>query len=360
VGFRTGGLATVRVALPESEYEDPARVVAFQRHLIERVEALPGVQSAGVAETLPLTVPIGRISLQIEGQTVDTIGEAPVAQIQRCSPGYLEAMGIRLEAGRLLAATDTENHPLVGVVNETFAKQLLHGHALGKKVRMFAHGSPMIQIVGVVADVLADGATSTPWPRLYVHYAQAARSAYWTPSDVTLVAHTASDPAGLAAPIRAAARDLEPAVAVWDFATMQEVRRSSLSAEELPTVLLTLFGAIALLLAAIGIHGILSYAVGRRTHEIGVRMALGARASDVRRAVVLQALTPAALGLILGVTAAMYTTELLKSLLYGVSPLDPATFLAVAVILGTVALLASLLPARRATRVDPIEALRSE
>jgi predicted lysophospholipase L1 biosynthesis ABC-type transport system permease subunit len=235
---------------------------------------------------------------------------------------------------------------------------------------MFEPGRPMIEIVGVVGDVLADGLQSTPWPRLYVHYAQADESAYGTPSDVYLVvraggdagrgAGATGDPAALAEPVRRAIHEIEPAAAVWNVATMAEVRREAAAAQEFPTVLLTVFGAVALLLAAIGIYGMVSYMVGRRTREIGVRMALGARGSDVRRMVVVQALLPVGVGLLLGLTAAMHTTELLGSLLYGVSPLDPLTYAGVALILALVAALASYLPARRATRVEPMVVLRGE
>jgi predicted permease len=396
VGFRTDGILTMRLALPEDEYAEPVQVVAFHRQMIERVEALPGVARAGIASALPLATEIGRTSIQIGGQIVETIGEAPVAQIQRTSPGCLEALGLEIVAGRLLADTDIAGQPYVAVVNETFAEHLLGGEALGRHIRMFASGSPMMEIVGVVGDVRADGLLQTePWPRIYVHYAQAAESAYGTPSNVNLVvrvggreagpaasagltrdepglagnaAEAAVGPAGspavdllaLVGPIREAIRRIEPAAAIWNVATMDEVRQMATATQEFPTVLLGVFGAIALLLAAIGIYGMVSYRVGRRTQEIGVRMALGARGADVRRMVVGQALLPVAAGLLVGLTAAMYTTELLGSLLYGVSPLDPTTYASVAAILAVVALLASYLPARRATRVEPIDVLRGE
>jgi predicted permease len=410
VGFRTDDILTLRLALPEHEYTEPAQVVAFHREMIERVEAMPGVARAGIASALPLATEIGRTSLQIGGQIVETIGEAPVAQIQRTSPGYLEALGFELKAGRLLADTDVAGQPYVAVVNETFAERLLGGDALGRRVRMFAFDSPMMEIVGVVGDVLADGLLQTePWPRLYVHYAQAAQSAYSTPSDVYLVVRVggqeagvmgqtgrvpgavgdesrlageepglageaaeaagvaaglvsspAVDPLALAEPIRRQIRAIEPAAAIWDVATMAEVRRTAAAAQEFPTVLLGVFGMVAVLLAAIGIFGMVSYRVGRRTPEIGLRMALGARGADVRRMVVGQAILPVAAGLLVGITAAMYTTELLASLLFGVSPLDPITYVSVVAILAAVALLASYLPARRATRVEPSEVLRGE
>jgi len=358
VGFRTDHLLALRVDLPEREYTESAAAVALYRQLTERIEALPGVQAVGIAEALPLAGEIGRTSIQIDQQEVKTIGDAPVAQIQRASPGYFKALGLRLKAGRLLADTDVEGQPFVGIVNETFARQLLGGEPIGRRVRMFAAGSPLIEIVGVVQDVLADGLQSAPYPRLYVHYAQSGESAYSTPLETAVLVRSDGDLSSLADAVRAQVRMASSGAVVWDVTTMDRVRRAATTTQTFPAVLLSIFGAIALLLAAIGIYGVVSHTVEQRGPELAVRIALGATGTRLRRMVVAGVLTPVLVGLLLGLAGSVVTSRFLATLLYDVAPLDPLTHTAAAAVLAAVALLASYLPARRASRLEPTEALR--
>ena len=360
-GFRTNGVLTMRVSLPEHDYDDPGPVTRFYQTLIANVEQLPGILSAGIVETLPLASQPGFWSIQIEDNVVETIGEAPTTFVQQASPGYFEALDIGLRTGRLFSDFDRPGQPSVAIVNETFLRRHFpDGKAVGKRIKMFEPGKPWIEIVGVVEDILHRGLQTPSNPKLYVPHSQASDSFYYASRSMALVVHAREDLPSFAGAIRDRVRAMDPSVVVTDIQTVAEIRRAASVDREFPTVLLSVFGLVALFLAAVGIYAMVSYAASQRTREIGVRMALGASSKDVRAMVVRESALTVAGGLGLGLIGALTTTDVLRSFLYNVSPTDPITFFCVAAILASVALIASYVPARRASRVDPMIVMRSE
>lgn len=364
-GFRTDNVLTMRVSLPEVGYEDAGAVTRFYRTLEEHVGALPGVQSAGIAQRLPLASGLGLWSIQIDGKIAGTIGEAPITHLQQASPGYFAAVGLELVEGRLFSETDDAGKPPTGVVNEAFVHEHYSGDpAIGKRVRMWEPDSPWVEIVGVVGDILDEELQAAPYPKLYIPHSQAqdifVENSSGVSRSMALVVHARLDAAALSGAVRNLIREVDRTVPVSNIRTMADIRSSAASDREFPTLLMSVFGLVALVLAAIGIYAMVSYSVSQRTREIGIHIALGADSSNVRWRVVGQALTPVAIGLVFGLWAAFYITGLLRGLLYNVTPTDPITFVSVAVILFAVAALASYLPARRASRVDPMTVLRAE
>jgi putative ABC transport system permease protein len=303
----------------------------------------------------------GRWSIQIEGELVESIGEAPVTHLQKISPDWMEVLGLTLEEGRGLQDTDIGGRPLVGVVNEAFARRVLRGgKAVGRRIRTFGTDAPWIEIVGVVGDVKHEGLQVEPYQMLYVPFAQSVDNSIDVSHNMGLFVETQTDPAVLAGPIRELAKRIEASVAITSSQTMKDVRAEAASDREFPTVLLGVFGAVALILSAIGIYAMVSYSVNQRTREVGVRMAVGAEGRDVQWMVVRQAGVPVAAGVALGLLGAIHATDYIESLLFNVSPTDPLSYGSVAVVLAAVAFLAAYLPARRASKVDPMAVLRSE
>jgi putative ABC transport system permease protein len=361
VGFRTDDVLVMFMSLPEAEYEEPVSVKSFYRDLENRVEVLPGVVSVGLANRVPLASGFGRWSIQVEGEEVETIGEAPVTHLQQISPGFIKTLGLALEEGRGLAETDTGNQPPVGMVNEAFVRRVLAGgEAVGRHVRMFERDSRWMEIIGVVRDVKHEGLQSDPYPMLFVPHMQTEENNIGVARNMGLVVHAPYDAASLAAPIRELVRRIDPSVAIDSVQTMKDVRAGAASDREFPAILLGLFGAVALFLSGLGIYAMVSYSLSQRIREVGVRMAMGAEARDVQWLVVRQASRPVAVGVGLGLLGALHATDYLESLLYNVSTTDPLTYGAVAVVLTAVALLAAFLPAVRASRVDPMQVLRNE
>jgi len=361
VGFRTDNVLVMFMSLSEAEYKEPESVKVFYENVQKRVTALPGVRSVGLANRIPLASGFGRWSIQIEDEVVATIGEAPVTHLQRVSPGFLGALGLPLIKGRPFSDKDTGDRPLVGIANEAFVRRLLDGESpIGRRVRMFDPESKWVEIVGVVGDIRHEDLQTEPYPMLYVPFAQSEDNSITIAHNMGLFLHTRSDAAALAAPVRELIRRMDPSVAIYSVQTMEDVRAGAATDREFPTVLLGVFGSVALLLSAIGIYATVSYTVNQRTREVGVRMAMGAGSRAVRWMIVRQSSLPVAAGLALGLVGALHATEYLESLLYNVSPVDPLTYGAVAAVLASVALLAAYLPAMRASRVDPITVLRNE
>jgi putative ABC transport system permease protein len=360
-GFRTDNVLVMFMSLPEAEYKEPESVKSFYKNVQERVTTLPGVRSVGLANRIPLASGFGRWSIQVEDQVVETIGEAPVTHLERVSPGIFGALGLPLIEGRLFSVADSGGQPLVGIVNEAFIRKLFAGESpIGRRVRMFDPDSPWMEIVGVVGDMRHQGLLTDPYPMLYVPFAQSEENNINVAHNMGLFLHTQSDAASLAAPIRELIRRMDPSVAIYSVQTMDAVRAGAASDRTFPTVLLGVFGSVALLLSAIGIYATVSYTVSQRTREVGVRIAMGAGSHAVRWMVVRQASLPVAAGLTLGLLGALHVTDYLESLLYNVSTTDPLTYGGVAAILAAVALLAAYVPARRASRVDPMTVLRNE
>jgi predicted permease len=362
LGFEADNLLTLRVSVPNARYDTPEKVIDFYRRLNERVRALPGVQSAGFVRVLPLATSIGDYGLDVEGYE-ESPGRNAKGDWQIASDGAFEAMQSRLQRGRWFTAADTSDTQPVAVVNETLARTYWKdpNAVVGGRIRVGNMKNPWVTVVGVVADERHNGVTGVVKEKFFVPHAQ------WhvaTGGNLIrggfLVVRTAGDPMQLAAPVRQQIREMDPNIPVANIRPMTEVVSTALATPRLTGFLMGAFAAIALTLAAVGIYGVLAYLVARRTHEIGIRLAVGANRSQVLALVLKQGLTLAGGGIVVGIIAAFLLTRLMQSLLYEVRPSDPWTFVTVSVALVGVALLASALPAFRAMRVSPLIALRTE
>jgi predicted permease len=363
LGFDPGHVLTLRVSVPQTRYDTPEKVVGFYRGLLERVRALPGVESAGAVRALPLATSIGDWSLDIEGYE-EAPGRNAKGDWQIATDGAFEAMGMRLVRGRWFTSADRESTQPVAVVNETLARTYWKdpGAVIGGRLRVGSGATrPWVTVIGVVADERHNGVTGVVKEKFYIPHTQ------WSVAteglvirNAFIVVRTAGDPISAAGPVRGVVRALDPDLPVAAVRPMTEVVAVSLATTRLTGFLMGTFAAIALTLAAVGIYGVLAYLVARRTHEIGIRIALGANRTSVLGLVLRQGLVLAGSGVVAGVAAALGLTRLMQSLLYGVEPLDVMTFLAVPLVLIIVATVASVLPAFRATRVSPLTALRSE
>ena len=350
---------------PPQAPDDPAgqqRIIArFYQDLTSRVGALPGVRSVGAVGDLPIADGYSIWSILIDGSPMKPVSEAPSAMPQQVTPGYFRTMGIGVVRGREFTEADREDAPLVAIVNETAARKLWPGKsAIGGTIKMLNPTAPWATVVGVVKDVRSQGHQQEVEPTMYFPHAQAGKSAYYTPAAMNLVVKTAGDPAAVAAPIRNIVRQLSATTPISRIQTMEQVVSSSVARRRFSTSLLAGFSALALLLAAIGIYGVIAYDVSQRTYEIGLRMALGARSGQVAGMMVSRGVRLVVLGLALGLAGSLAVTGVLQSLLVGVSRLDPVTMAAVVVVLGVVAAGAAYLPARRASAVDPMVALRRD
>jgi predicted permease len=362
-GFRADHVLTVSLNLPETAggAGESQRATGFFRQIVERVSALPGVASAGAVAGLPLAGDRGDLNLHIEGRPEPEGAGSPAADWQAVTPGYFQAMGMRLVRGRGIETRDDERAPGAVVINRTMARLLWPGEdPLGRRFTLGGGAGPgMVTIVGIVDDVRQRGLASEPRPEMYLAHAQ---FRFWDgggPVDaMTLAVRTQGDPASVARAIREEVRALDPNLPVGGFRTMREVVSDSISRPRFMTLLLTVFSGLALALAAVGIYGVLAYAASRRTREIGVRMALGARPRDVVGLIVRQTAAVAGSGVALGILGALALTRVLRAQLYDVSPTDAPTYAGLALFTIAVALLATWIPARRAAGVDPLTALR--
>ena len=361
LGIDPSGVLTMRLSLPAAGYEQPEQVVQFYERLLERVRALPGVRVAGAVRSLPLGSTIGDFGLMVDG-FVPPPGTNPKGDWQIATDGYLEAMGERIVRGRTLAAADTADTQLVALVNEELARRYWPGRdPIGGRLRIGGDPKrPWVTVVGIVADVRHNGITETVKEKFYVPHRQWHRSLGNSIRSMTLVVKSDGNPLALAGPVRAAVRGLDPNLPVAEVRTMEDVVAGTLSRPRFTGVLLGTFALLSLLLSAVGIYGVLSYVVSRRLREIGIRVAIGARRSQVMRLVLGDAVRLTLAGIGIGLAAAAWASQLLRGLLHDVRPLDPMTFAAVAFALSLVAIVASAVPAWRASRVDPIVVLRGE
>ena len=359
-GMDPQGVLTFSTSLPSARHPGD-RVASTYEGILERLRALPGVEAAGAMGLLPLAVTGWNWDIIVEGRPV-TPGEGnPSPRPQVITPGALEAMRIALVRGRGITPADRADAPLVALVNETMARTVWPGvDPLGKRFRMAGDSTQWATVVGVVKDVRSGGLREAPIPEFHVPYAQFRGFARWTMRRMTIAVRTTGDPSLLAAPARRALADVDPELAVADVRTMRQVVDRSVAQPRFMMLLLSAFGAAALLLASIGVYGVISYGVAQRTREFGIRVALGARWTDVVRLVLRQGLGLAGIGVCIGLIGALFATRALRSLLFEVSTTDPATFAAITLLLLGVATTASLIPARRATRADPTTALRAE
>jgi putative ABC transport system permease protein len=364
LGFDPEHVLTLRLSIPQGRYDTPEKVVDFYRTLNERVRAIPGVESAGFMRILPLATTIGDFGLDVEGFE-ETPGNNAKGDWQIVSDGVFEAMGARLLRGRWFTASDTQQSQPVAVINETMARTYWKNpeDAIGGHIKLGGADPkrPWVTVVGMVADERHNGITGLVKEKFYIPHSQWHVALNGGPIRAGfLVVRTTGDPMSVAGPVRSAVRGLDGNIPISNVRPMTEVVSTALATPRLTGFLLGTFAAIALTLAAVGIYGVLSYLVSRRTHEIGIRLAVGAKRSQVLRMVMRQALTLAGAGIAAGIAAALLLTQLMRSLLYEVQPADPVTFVTVAAALVVVALLAGALPAYRATRVSPLIALRTE
>lgn len=353
VGFDPRRLATVELHLPDDRYPEAQQAVDFYDRLLAEVGAIPGVSAASAADMLPFSGYYSCNTVTVDDGTSPRAEElVPCAEYRTVADGYFDAMGIRLEAGRALGTSDDVNSRPVAVVNRTLARRLWPTGALGRRLTLYFDDSVPHEIVGVVEDVRHFGLDSEVLPEVYVSHRQ--HPSHW----MTLVARGEGEAAVLLPALRDRVRRVDRQLPISSVGTMQDQITASVADPRLRTLLLSAFAGIALFLAAIGLFGVMSYTVNRRTREIGVRMALGAGRRRVMGMVVGQSMGAALAGIAIGVAAALALSRLLQGLLYGISAQDLTVYLVSALALATVALVASYLPARRASRTDPQVALR--
>jgi predicted permease len=358
IGINASHLLTMRVALPRAVYIDNQKVIGFWGRLQERLAALPGVQSATLASGLPPLRPLNANDTQIEGFV--GVPGGPIQNVdywQTVGKHYFETMGIRLIEGRLFDDRDGPGAPAVAIVNQTMARTFWGNQTpIGRRLRP-GFSDPWCTVVGVVADVRNAGIDKPVANELYLPNTEPHVAGS---RGMNVILRSSTDPRRLAQAARQEIRALDPALPVAAVRTMDDVLSAAQSRPRFLTLLLALFSAVALVLAAVGLYGVISYSVAQRTNEIGIRMAMGARPRDVQSMILAQGLRLGALGVALGAAGAFALTRLIRGLLFGVSSFDPATFLAMAVVLIGVTLAACYVPARRATQVDPMSALRYE
>jgi putative ABC transport system permease protein len=362
LGFDPSQVLTLRLSLPVASYQAPEQVVDFYSRLLDRVRAIPGVRTAGAVRALPLGSTIGDFGLRVEGFT-PTPGTGAKGDWQIASAGYLEAIGERVIRGRSITPDDKTDTMLVALINEEMARRYWAGRdPIGGRFQIGggAQNRPFITVVGIVADVRHNGITQAVKEKFYVPHTQWHKSVGNAIRTMTLVMKAQGDPQALANPVRQTIRDLDPKLPVAEVRTMDEVVAATLSAPRFTGMLLGVFAALALALSAIGIYGVLSYVVSRRTREIGIRVAIGAGRGQVLRLVLGSGVGLALVGIVVGLAAAASLSRVMTTLLHDVQPGDPATYATVAGVLTIVAIVASLVPAWRATRVDPVKALKAE
>jgi putative ABC transport system permease protein len=355
-GFEPDNLLTMRVSLPEKRYKEDAQVIAFCRQAAERLAAIPGVTAAGAINYLPFAGPGAATDFKIVGRPEPLPGDEPDTDVRVTDENYFRAMGIPVLRGRMYTAQEATQMRSVAVVSESFANKYFPGEeALGQRLVVDMKDDPEpTEIVGVVGDVKLHALDEEPRPTVYWPHAELVYSS------MTFVMRAKGDPAALGPAARAAIQSIDSDQPVADMRPMNQLLAESVTRARFGATLLGVFAAVALVLAGVGVYGVMSYAVAQRTHEIGVRVALGAQAGDVLRLVVGHGMALAGAGLAAGVLGALALTRLLSSLLFEVSTTDLGTYATLTGFLLLVALLACLVPARRATKVDPMVALRYE
>jgi putative ABC transport system permease protein len=359
-GFHAESVLTMDLTLPQFKYPTAQKQAAFFRQVLDRVTLLPGVATVGAISRLPLGNSAEEMdAFSIEGKPKPSSGQVPLAEYRVCSADYFQALGIPLVRGRWLTSSDAEDRPRVVLINDTLARQYFPGEdPLGKRFKIPPDSTnPWLTIVGIVHDVKHNSLAAPAPPQLYVSYLQMADT------QMTLVIRTSGDPLQVVAAARNEVRSVDPDQPVANVRTMEKIVAASVARPRVNMLLLGIFAAVALVLAAVGLYGVISYSVGQRAHEIGIRMALGAKRSDVLGMVLRQGMTLVAAGLAAGLAVALIMSRMLaslSSLLYEVSATDPVILAGVVLVLAAAATVACTLPALKATRVDPVTALRCE
>jgi putative ABC transport system permease protein len=355
-GFNSDNILTMSLVLPVLKYKELPQRAAFYSDLVQRIKAYPGVESAAVVNYLPLGGANSSDSYLVEGEPEPQPGQENDGRYRVASPDYFRTMEISVIRGRGFTEQDKADTQPVVIVNETLARRHWpEQNPIGKRIRFYGplDRAPWMQVVGVIADVKHD-LTIPVEPEYYLPHAQDPWNA------MVLIAKTSVDPASLAGALRQQVWSIDKDQPVFDVKTMQEVRAGSVALYSLSSIMLGIFAAVALVLAAIGIYGVMAFAVTQRTQEIGIRMALGARTADVLKLVVKHGMKLALLGIVIGLAGSWALTRFIAKLLVGVQPTDLLTFSVVSLCLLVAAFIACYLPARRATKVDPLVALRYE
>jgi predicted permease len=349
-GFDARNLLTMNITLPPARYSTGPQMIAFFREMVRQVSSVPGVQSAAISSALPLN-PIRFSPALPEGQPAVPLTERPLFNIQTLSPGYLAAMRLPLLAGREFTEHD-EQPPRVLAINQTLARRYWpNQNPIGKHI-VLGRATEGSEVVGVLGDVPNTGVAADTRPEIYLPFAQLP----W--ASMNLLVRTAGDPHGFVAAVRRSVLAVDKDQPVTKVMSMEEVLEAGARQPRFVTTLLAGLAAIALVLAVVGIYGAVAYSVSQRTQEMGIRMALGAPRRDILRLALRQGLGPACAGIAIGLAGSLALTRFMAKMLYHLSTTDPATFLGGAVLFAVVAMLASYLPARKATRVDPMVALR--
>jgi putative ABC transport system permease protein len=364
-GFSPQGVLTMRLAVSRARFPLPSQESAFANDLLVKVRALPGVESAGTIDDLPLQGGSNQ-PIAIEGQPVLPLSEQPEVAVRVISPGYVHAMRIPMLSGRDFTDADTADRTAAILISESLAKKFWPGQdAIGKRLTMGFFPDKVREVVGIVRDVKQDELSmKEPVATLYWPIAQLSTPAPsiggWRSSPIVLVVRTSTEPSSLISAVTNAVHQVDKELPVTDVTTLEDFITESIAPQRFNMLLLATFAGLALLLAAVGIYSVLAYSVRRRVREIGIRMALGAQINDVLRLIVFEGMKPAILGVGIGLAGALALGRVLTTLVYGVSPTDPATFAAVSVLLMAVAFFASIIPAYRATKVEPMKTLRDE
>ncbi|MGH7689003.1 MAG: FtsX-like permease family protein, partial [Gemmatimonadaceae bacterium] len=363
-GFNPHHVLTLGLSLPRTQYATPEAQAAFFAQVMPAIGAVPGVKAVGGTSVMPFGGSWSTGSFHVEGYTPPANGSSPWGDIRIVTPGFFAALQIPLKAGRLLGAGDDAKAPTVAVVDEEFAKRFFKpgqdpiGRHLYFEDGPITAKTNLITIVGVVRHAAHEGLTADK--RVQVYFAVAQASTFGGVGSLQVAVRTAADPRSYVGAVRRAVQSVDQSMPIANINTMDDLVASSLGDRRLAVVLLGVFSGLALLLASIGIYGVMSYTVAQRTREMGVRVALGAPRERVLRLVLRQGMAMSLAGVAIGLAGALGLTRLLTTQLYEVTPTDPSTFGLVAAVLTLVAMLATMGPALRATRVDPVVALREE
>ena len=359
LGFRPDHVLAVRLAPPQRDTGVVA--LALYENILQRVRALPDVVNAAAVEDLPITDGNSMWSMLVDGAAQTSVANAPAAMPQKVTPGYFETMGVSLLEGRTFTEADRADGNFVAIVNETMATKHWPGKsAIGGTIKLLAEELPWATVVGVVRDVRNRGFLNEVPPTMYFPQAQAGRTAWYIPSNMWIVARTRGEPTAIASSVRSIIREIEPATPIARVQTMDDAVAESVASRRFTTSLIAGFALIALLLAGLGVYGVITYSVNQRQFEMGIRMALGATRAKVVGLVLGEGLRTAAIGATIGLVLAWAATQLLTATLVDVKPGDPITLAAVTLVLLAVALLAAWIPARRASCVDPAKTIRAE
>jgi predicted permease len=358
LGFNPDRLLTMSLRLPGSAYEQRAERVSYFQQTLDNLQQLPGVEAAGICFSLPMTGSVATDPVWIEGRPDPPKGEEPVLRGGSVSANYFKAMGIPFRSGRTFSEDEVWQGRPVIIVNEAFARRFFPGeNAVGKRIKVGMRNPPYSTIVGIVANHIQPGVDNLIWDEMFYPYVNPADPPL---TAMNLVVKTTGDPAAMSSAIMNETRKLDRLITITRVRTMDDLRATALQSDRFNLWLMGSFALLALLLAALGIYGVMTYTTAQRIRELGIRLALGAQARDVLKLVTVHGMKLAFIGVALGLLASFALTRLMKSLLFEVGPTDALTFSVVPLLLAIVSLAACYIPARRATKVDPLIALRTE